>query len=79
MQDTGIRGSAMPVDLFINLAQDYADSGYNHEYLKRIFSVGREVQLSDLDIDDHKVLQYDFRPKKLEMVAEKPSSYGEDK
>ena len=79
MQDTGIRGSAMPVDLFINLAQDYTDSGYNHEYLKRIFSVGREVQLADLSAEDHRIIQYDFRPRELEMVAEEPSPYGEDK
>ena len=48
IHDTGVSGSAMPVDLFINLAQDYADRGYNHGDLRRIFSVGREVQLSDL-------------------------------
>ena len=49
-RDTGINGSAMPVDLFINLAQDYAENGYDHDVLKRIFSVNREVQLSDLEM-----------------------------
>lgn len=49
-RDTGVNGSAMPVDIFINLAQDYADSGYRHDDLKRIFSVNREVQLSDIAI-----------------------------
>lgn len=38
----------MPVDLFINLAQDYAERGYNHKFLKEVFSANREVQLSDL-------------------------------
>lgn len=46
--DTHISGSAMPVDIFINLAQDYAEKGYDHQFLKTIFSVNREVQLSDL-------------------------------
>ena len=48
VRDTGVNGSAMPVDLFINLAQDYASNGYNHHDLKLIFSVDREIQLSDL-------------------------------
>lgn len=48
VRDTGIDGSAMSVDLFINMAQDYADSGRNHDFIKRVFSVNREVQLSDI-------------------------------
>ena len=47
-QDTQVNGSAMPVDIFISLAQDYAERGYNHETLKKIFSVNREVRLSDI-------------------------------
>ncbi len=47
-RDTNVNGSAMPVDLFINLAQDYAERGYNHKFLKEVFSANREVQLSDL-------------------------------
>ncbi len=47
-KDTGINGSAMPVDIFINLAQDYAEKNYNHQFLKEIFSKNREIQLSDL-------------------------------
>lgn len=49
-RDTGIDGSAMPVDIFINLAQDYAEKGYDHDFLRRIFSVNREVQLSDINV-----------------------------
>ena len=47
-RDTGVNGSAMPVDIFINLAQDYAENGYNHEFLRDLFSVNREIQLSDI-------------------------------
>lgn len=47
-RDTNVDGSAMPVDLFINLAQDYANGRYNHNDIKRVFSVNREVLLSDL-------------------------------
>lgn len=48
-KDTGINGAALQVDLLINLAQDYAENGYNHQFLKELFSVNREVRLSDLE------------------------------
>lgn len=48
VEDTGINGSAMPIDIFINLAQDYVHNNYSNEILKKIFSVNREVRLSDL-------------------------------
>ena len=44
----GVNCSAMPVDILINLAQDYAAKGYDHNDLRAIFSVNREVQLADL-------------------------------
>ena len=47
-KDTGIAGSAMPVDLLIDFAQDYHDKHYTHADIRRVFSVGREVQLSDV-------------------------------
>jgi hypothetical protein len=47
--ETNVRGSAMPVDIFIDFAQDYANNNYSHEEVKRIFSVGREVSIADLD------------------------------
>ena len=47
-KDTGVNGSAMPVDLLIDFAQDYAKGGYTHADIKRIFSVNREVRLSDI-------------------------------
>lgn len=47
-RDINVNGSAMPVDLLINFAQDYAERGYNHDTIKRIFSVNREVRLSDI-------------------------------
>ena len=48
MRDTGVKGSAMPVDVFINLTQDYADKGYGHQFLKLIFSINREIRISGL-------------------------------
>lgn len=74
-RDTGVSGSAMPVDIFINLAQDYADKGYDHKFLKDIFSVNREIQLSDLQ-PKSKAFQYDFQPQSLGMVAEPTVPYG---
>lgn len=47
-KDTDVPGSAMPVDLFINLAQDYAGGRYTHHDIRSIFSVNREVRLSDM-------------------------------
>jgi len=46
--DTGICGSAMPVDLFIEIAQNYSERGYDHAFLKQVFSINREVLLSDV-------------------------------
>lgn len=73
-RDTGVNGSAMPVDIFINLAQDYAEKGYDHDVLKRIFSVNREVQLSDLALYQ----QEDFYQEnvQLSMAAESEMQYG---
>lgn len=46
--DSGVSGSAMPVDLFINFAQNYAHNGYDHNKIKEVFSVNREVKLADI-------------------------------
>lgn len=48
VKDTGVNGSAMPVDLLIDFAQDYAEGGYTHDDIRRVFSVNREVRLSDI-------------------------------
>lgn len=48
VDDTKVNGSAMPVDIFIDIAQDYATGRYTHESLKNIFSVNREVRLQDV-------------------------------
>lgn len=47
-RDTSLSGSAITVDILINLAQDYAENGYDHNKLRDIFSVNREVQLLDI-------------------------------
>lgn len=47
-KDTGVNGSAMPVDLLIDFAQDYQNGGYTHEDIRRVFSLNREVKLSDI-------------------------------
>lgn len=74
VRDTGVNGSAMPVDIFINMAQDYAKDGYDHEFLKYIFSVGREVQLADM----RQPVLYEYQPQNLLMVAEDQTIYGGD-
>lgn len=47
-RDTNINGSAMPVDLFINLAQDFTEKNMKHEFIKKILSLNREVRLGDI-------------------------------
>lgn len=47
-RDTNVNGSAMPVDLFINLAQDYSKKHMEHEFIKTVFSLNREVRLEDI-------------------------------
>lgn len=46
--DTGVNGSAMPVDIFINFAQDYKKEGYTHKHIKELFSVNRKVSIADI-------------------------------
>ena len=45
---TDINGSAMPVDILINFAQDYAKKGMTHKDVEKIFSVNRQVGLKDI-------------------------------
>lgn len=48
---TGIDGAAMSVDIFINLAQDYAEKGYDHQFIKKLFCMNKEITLSDILIN----------------------------
>ena len=76
-RDTGVPGAAMPVDIFINMAQDYAESGGNHNYLREIFSVNREVRLSDLnDISNAIPMTKHSVKHTLNCVAEDIVEYG---
>ena len=76
-RDTGVNGSAMPVDIFINLAQDYADQGYDHQYLREVFSVNHEVKLADLS-GRNWTFACDCRTQELLMAAEPTVSYETD-
>lgn len=68
INDTGVSGSAMPVDIFINFAQDYANNK-DHNSIRNIFSVGREVQLGDLKTTAYAYKQGSYT-NDLDMVAE---------
>lgn len=72
--DTGVDGSAMPVDILIEFAQDYVEKGYNHNAVRAIFSINKEVSLADLAIlDDYS--EFDtYHSFEEEMVAERNSS-----
>lgn len=72
--DTKIKGSAMPVDILINLAQDYADKGHDHEFLKNLFQVNREIKLSDIDVSVD-ACRYDYEQQTLRFVAESSDNY----
>lgn len=45
---TGINGSAMPVDLMIDFAQDYIPKGYTHKNVLEVFSINRKITLEDI-------------------------------
>jgi len=75
--DTGINGSAMPVDILINIAQDYADAGYTHDTLRRIFSVNHEVKLLDVQNEGAKPNIYIMTEYQSEIAAEELKPYGE--
>ena len=40
----------MSVDIFIDFAQSYAESHFNHQTIRDFFSVNREVRLTDLEL-----------------------------
>lgn len=75
---TGINGAAMPVDILINIAHDYAEKGYDHTFIKRVFSVNREVRLSDLGQNAHNIVAYESNETStLAYVAENIVPYGD--
>lgn len=73
-RDTDVNGSAMPVDILINLAQDYAELGYDHQFLRDIFSVNHEVKLSDFH-ERKNSFTYDLRPQEFSMAADATEPY----
>lgn len=75
-KNTEIKGSAMPVDLLIKFAQDYAENKYSHEKIKNVFSVNREVRVADVATE--KGYMYDLSEVNSlgMMVAEEKAKYN---
>ena len=48
VQQTTINGSAMPVSVFIKMVEKNSDNPYSHEKIKKIFSLNRQVNITDL-------------------------------
>ena len=46
---TGVKGSAMPVDILIDFAEDYENNHRTHRDLLNLFSVGRQIKLKDIE------------------------------
>ncbi len=46
--ESGVPGSAMPVSNMIKLINLHSEKKFSHEQLKRIFSIGRRIELKDL-------------------------------
>ena len=74
VDETGVSGSAMPVDIFIDFAQSYVESGFSHQTVRDIFSVNREVRLADLEHAKESIKFTSSKEQLLE-VAETNSSY----
>ena len=47
-QETGIRGSGINVSNMIKLIEDYQAKGYTHATLRDLFTLNREIDLTDL-------------------------------
>ena len=45
---SGIKGSAMPVGVFIEMLKKNEISGYSQKRIRDIFSVGRQISITDL-------------------------------
>lgn len=75
-KNTKIKGSAMPVDLLIRFAQDYAENKYTHEQIRNIFSVNREVRMAD--VTEKKGYVYDLPEANLSelMAADENAKYN---
>jgi len=46
--ETHVNGSAMPVDLMIDFAQDYVTKGYTHKNVFDVFSLNRKISIADI-------------------------------
>jgi len=77
VQDTGVAGSAMPVDIFIDMVQNYAEDRSNHLFLRNVFSVNREVCLADINLNEHHNYQYENHEDGFMLAAESEANYGE--
>lgn len=69
-ESTNVKGSAIPVDTFINFAQDYIELDYGHRQIKELFSKNREICTNDIE---------EIRPEVDEdigMVAEPQGGYN---
>lgn len=71
-KDTSVNGSAMPVDILINFAQDYAERGFDHYSVKSLFSVNREARLTDLE------QQYSFSFEECDRAAEADDAFSSE-
>ncbi len=47
-EETGVRGSAMPVSNMIKLINQHSETPFTHEQLREIFSLNRRIELKDL-------------------------------
>lgn len=77
ISNTGVAGSAMPVDIFIDMVQNYAEDRSNHLFLRNVFSVNREVCLADINLNEHHNYQYENHEDGFMLAAESEANYGE--
>ena len=72
--ETGVSGSAMSVDIFIDFAQSYAESHFNHQTIRDFFSVNREVRLTDLELARNSI-KFNTDEENVLTAAETSSSF----
>ena len=78
VRESGVHGSGITVSNFIKMIENQQNGvrQYSHKNLRNIFGLDRQVMLQDVYEGGHNTVQYDFRQRELDMVAEQSVQYG---
>ena len=77
--ESNIHGACITVSNFIKMVENHQNGTqhYNHRDIRKIFSLDRQINISDLYINNSNSIDYDGQLPGLEIAAESPSKYVE--